>query len=361
MKVALRRRLGSFTLDIAFETGPGITALFGPSGAGKSATIGLIAGLMRPDEGRIELDGEVLVDTATGRFLPKHRRRIGVVFQDALLFPHLNVRRNLLFGRWFAPRGSTGIPLEPVVEALGIGHLLTRAPLTLSGGERQRVGIGRALLANPRLLLLDEPLAALDRERKLEILPLIERVRDAFGVPMLYVSHAVDEVARLANSVVMLEAGRVCAVGAPSQVFGPGRPVAGEDRFARTSVVEATIAGYDAPYGLTEIGHPAGTIWLAGPGGEAGRKVRLVIRATDVTLATSRPRNTSVRTALTGTVSSVDRGDGPLATVEIALDGHGTLHAMATRRALDDLGLDAGDRVHALIKTVALDERAILR
>jgi molybdate transport system ATP-binding protein len=359
IEVALTQRLGAFALDVAFTAGAGITALFGPSGAGKSATIAAIAGLSRPDHARISLDGAALLDTEKRVFVPKHRRRIGLVFQDSHLFPHLSVRHNLLFGRWFSPRGARGIALAPVIAALGIGHLLGRRPATLSGGERQRVAIGRALLSSPRLLLLDEPLAALDRERRLEILPLIERVRDEFGVPMIYVSHAMEEVARLAADVLMIENGRIVDQGTPSAVFGPQAASAGEDRFASASVLNATVAGEDIAYGLTELGHPAGRIWLAERGGAPGRAVRVVVHATDVTLALARPQQMSVRTALSGTIATITAGDGPLASIAITLDGGDRLAALATRKAVAELGLKEGDAVFALIKTVALDERMI--
>jgi molybdate transport system ATP-binding protein len=356
--VDVDHRHGAFELSAAFEGAPGITALFGPSGSGKSTLIGLIAGLSRPERGRIVLDGRVLVDTAAGVFVPKHRRRVGVVFQDALLFPHLSVRSNLLFGRWFAAGGERRIDFDAVVGTLGIGHLLGRKPATLSGGERQRVAIGRALMASPRLLLMDEPLASLDLERRIEVLPLIERLRDEFAVPIVYVSHAVEEVARLASTVVVMEAGRVSAVGSPSDVLRPVRSLTG-NRFAIASVLAGTLGAYDPDYGLTPVRHPAGTIWLTGRIGTEARDVRVVVRGTDVALATSLPRNVTIRTALSGVIGRVDRADGPLAAVEVLLDGGDRLTAVVTRKAVDDLGLDDGDRVHALVKTVAMDERPI--
>ncbi|HEV7440781.1 MAG TPA: molybdenum ABC transporter ATP-binding protein, partial [Methylobacterium sp.] len=201
MTVALARRLGAFSLDVAFTAGPGLTALFGRSGSGKTSVISLMAGLGRPDRGRIAVGDEVLLDTARGIDVPVHRRRIATVFQEARLLPHLSVRRNLGYGRFFARRRpGPAVEVAAVVEMLGIGHLLERRPAGLSGGERQRVAIGRALLAKPRLLLMDEPLAALDEARKAEILPYIERLRDEAGVPIVYVSHAVAEVARLAGT-----------------------------------------------------------------------------------------------------------------------------------------------------------------
>lgn len=351
--------LGDFDLDIAFENDDGITALFGRSGSGKSTTINLIAGLARPDRGRIVLDARILVDTAIGVYVPSYRRRAGLVFQDSQLFPHLSVRQNLLFGRWFVPTAERTIAFEPVVETLNIGALLARKPARLSGGEKQRVALGRALLASPKILLMDEPLASLDQERKLEILPLIERLRDEFRIPIVYVSHSVEEVGRLASRVVVLDAGRVVAVGGVEEVLGAGLSAAGISRFARSSVIAGKLTGIDEAYGLTEIAHPAGTIWLVGRAGPIGGEARVVIKSTDITLAKTRVEGMSVRTTLSGKVVGLDSDDGPIAGVSIALDGHGRLYALATRKAIDELGLACGDRVFALVKTVALDERAV--
>src|SRR6201987_1414872 len=219
LEVDIEHRLSAFKLDIHFRSGRGLTALFGRSGAGKTSVINAIAGLIRPERGRIVVDGSVLVDTEHGVRVPIHRRRVGYVFQEGRLFPHLTVRQNLLFGRWFRPPQERKIELETVLDLLGIGHLLQRRPGALSGGEKQRVAIGRALLASPRLLLMDEPLAALDEERKAEILPFIERLRDEADVPIIYVSHSLAEVSRLANSIVVLRSGRVAAVGDPAEVL----------------------------------------------------------------------------------------------------------------------------------------------
>jgi molybdate transport system ATP-binding protein len=363
ISVDVALKLGNFDLNVAFENDAGITALFGRSGSGKSTTINLMAGLVRPDRGRIVLDGRTLVDTDAGLYVPKYRRRVGFVFQDSQLFPHLSVRQNLLFGRWFAPHAERSIALEPVVETLGISRLLARKPALLSGGEKQRVALGRALLASPKILLMDEPLASLDQERRLEILPLIERLRDEFRVPIVYVSHSVEEVGRLASLVVMLESGRVVAIGRVEDVLGPGLSAAGISRFARSSVITGRLAGIDEAYGLTEIAHPAGTIWLVGRAGPVGREARVVIKSTDITIAKTiaktGPEAMSVRTTLSGRVTDIDRDDGPIAGVSIALDSEGRLYALATRKAVDELGLAAGERVFALIKTVALDERAV--
>ncbi|MGB6699678.1 MAG: ATP-binding cassette domain-containing protein, partial [Methylocella sp.] len=264
----------------------------------------------------------------------------------------------LRFGRWFAPRGERAVDFDTVVETLAIGKLLSRHPARLSGGERQRVAIGRALLCGPKLLLFDEPLAALDMERKLEILPLIERLRDEFAVPIVYVSHAIEEVARLANKIVVLDAGRVRAIGGPGEVFGALGGGSAWSRFDRISVLIMKVCGENAAYGLTELNHPAGTVWLAGPAGPLGGQVRIIVKATDVVLAARPPHDLSVRSSLRGRIGSIET-NGPLAAVEIVLEGEGRLYAVTTRHALDELGLDRGARLFALIKTSALDERQV--
>jgi molybdate transport system ATP-binding protein len=219
LSVACAVRFGTFTLDVDFTADAGITVLLGHSGAGKTTVLNLVAGLHRPDRGRIEANGDVLVDTESGKFVPPHRRRVGVVFQDAQLFPHLTVDQNLSFGRWFARGRPESVPRDQVVACLGLQDLLSRRPSRLSGGEKQRVSLGRALLSSPRLLLMDEPLAGLDEARREEILPLIERVRDEFAVPILYVTHAREEARRLAGKVLVLERGRVTACGPPAAIL----------------------------------------------------------------------------------------------------------------------------------------------
>jgi len=213
LAVDVEKRLGEVLIDVKFETAGGATALFGPSGAGKTSIVNMIAGLVRPDRGRIMLDDEVLFDSAARIDLPPHRRRLGYVFQEGRLFPHLSVQQNLDYGRWIGGLAPDAAEHARIVELLDIGALLKRRPGHLSGGERQRVAIGRALLTKPRLLLLDEPLASLDRARKLEILPYLARLRDEAKVPMIYVSHQAGEILRLASQVVRIEDGRVLAVG----------------------------------------------------------------------------------------------------------------------------------------------------
>lgn len=349
----------SFTLDAAFASNARLTALFGASGSGKSTVLNMIAGLQKPARGRIAIDGMTLLDTEKRISLPPHRRRVGFVFQDAHLLPHLSVRSNLGYGRFFTPQTERRIAFEPVIEALGIGHLLDRWPGTLSGGERQRVAIGRALIASPRILLMDEPLAALDAERRLEVLPLIERVRDAFAIPIVYVSHSADEVARLAGHVVRLADGRVAAEGPPAEVLAPATLAHGAARFDALSMLTARVTRRDAGFGITELAHPAGQIVLPWDAGEIGTSVRVAVRATNVTLAKERPDNISVRSAVSGTVTGIAMGEGPFALVTIALQGGDTLFAYATRLAVEELGLGAGGAVVALVKTVAIDERGV--
>ena len=299
ISVDISTRLDNFALDVAFDSDARVVALFGASGAGKSMTIAAIAGLGDPSRGRIALDGRVLLDTAHRISVPRHRRRVGLVFQDAQLFPHLSVRQNLGYGRWFAPKGERGVAFDQVVATLGISHLLARRPMTLSGGERQRVAIGRALLATPRVLLMDEPLASLDEPRKREIMPLIARVAEEFETPIVYVSHSVDEVARLASDVVVLDRGKVVAQGAPEDVFAAMKLASGDARLPRLSLLSGTVAERDEAYGLTRLAHPAGAIWITGLL-EAGCEARVAIRATDVALSLVRPTQLSVRTVLEG-------------------------------------------------------------
>ena len=213
LSVDVEKRLGEFSIAARFETAGGATALFGPSGAGKTSVINMIAGLVRPDRGRIVLDDVVLFDSAAHIDVPAHRRRIGTVFQEGRLFPHLTVAQNLDYGRWMSRVPADPAERERIVSLLDIGALLARRPGRLSGGERQRVAFGRALLMKPRLLLLDEPLASLDRARKLEILPYLARLRDEAHVPMIYVSHQAGEILKLCSQVIRIEDGRVAAAG----------------------------------------------------------------------------------------------------------------------------------------------------
>lgn len=349
LSVRLHHVRPGFTLDVAFEAPPGVTVLFGPSGSGKTSVINAVAGLERPGAGRIAVAGRVLLDTAGRVFVPPHRRRIGYVFQEGRLFPHLSVRQNLLYGRWFAPRAARTESLTRVVEMLGIGALLDRRPAALSGGEKQRVAIGRALLSGPALILADEPLAALDDARKAEILPYFERLRDEVAVPILYVSHSTAEVARLATCVIALRDGRVVAAGPPAQVLGD---VAAVGARGAASLIGAVVVAHH-PDGLSELATPAGTLWLPGVAAMPGARLRLRIAASDVILSRARPEGLSALNILSGTVAEVRPGTGPGALVTLDLGGD-RLTARITRRSVAALGLEPGQSCHAIVKSVAL-------
>jgi molybdate transport system ATP-binding protein len=356
LSLRVQHRFEGFELDVDVQAPPGVTVLFGPSGSGKTTLINAVAGLLRPDRGRILAGDWVLLDTETRRFLPTHKRRIGYIFQEGRLFPHLSVRQNLLYGRWFAPRDARPDSLDRVVEMLGIGPLLSRRPGALSGGEKQRVAIGRALLAAPRLILADEPLAALDEARKAEILPYFERLRDEVAVPILYVSHSSAEVARLATTVIALRAGRVVAAGSPAQVLGDAAAMGPRGLEA---VLMAEIVAQHADC-MTELRHAAGTIWLpqlpAGP----GTRIALRIGASDVILSRARPEGLSAQNILAGQVTRIVPGAGPGVVVHVAVGG-GEILARITRRAAGQLGLAPGVAVHAILKSmsVARDHLAV--
>ncbi len=354
LSVAVRHRLGSFALDVAFEAPAGVTALFGRSGSGKTTVVGAIAGLLHPRHGRVALGGVPLLDTERGLSVPRHRRRIGTVFQEGRLFPHLSVRQNLLFGRWFAPRGEAGADVDAVVEMLGLGPLLARRPARLSGGEKQRVAIGRALLSRPRLLLMDEPLSALDESRKAEILPYIERLRDEAAVPIVYVSHSVAEVARLADTLVVLDDGRVTAAGPAAEILGrlDVVPLAGSREAG--AVLEARVAAQDERFGLTTLSTPAGALRVPCVDLPIGTALRIQIPARDVLLSRAAPIGTSALNVLPAVVAEVPEAAG--ATVDLRLDCGGVaLVARITRLSLGEMGLAPGVPVFAVVKSVALD------
>ena len=354
------RRLGSFALQARLASEGKLTAFFGPSGSGKTSLLNIIAGIVRPDKGSIVLNGRTLVDTGQGIFVPKHRRRFGYVFQEARLFPHLTVRQNLLYGQWFTPRKERTIGVEQVLDLLNIRHLLERRPGALSGGEKQRVAIGRALLTSPHLLLMDEPLASLDESLKEEILPFIERLRDEAQVPIVYVSHSLSEVARLATTVVLIKDGHVVAVGPPTEVLGRRDLQAAEAMAETGALIEATVAGHNRAFGLTSIRCKAGTLYAPQLSLPIGAPIRLRIRARDVMIATSRPDTLSALNVLPGRVTGVERiGDG---LAEITLDCSGIrVAARLTLKSIDNLSLAPGRDLYAVIKAVSLDRDALTR
>ncbi len=352
LDVEISRRAGAFALDVAFAAPAGVTAVVGRSGAGKSTLVAAVAGLARPDEGHIDLDGTVLFDSGAGVNLPVRKRRIGVVFQESRLFPHLSVRSNLLFGRR-RRRDATAPAFDQVVETLGVGHLLARRPRSLSGGERQRVAIGRALLSGPRALLFDEPLAALDAERKAEILPFLEALIQEVSLPVLYVTHALEEARRLARGLIVLEGGRIVAAGAIEETIAAAGLASAGDRLLDGVTVEATIAERDERYGLTGLALGGHRVWVPGLIGAPGDPARLRFLARDVAIALDPPKRSSVRNVLSGVVRGVKRGDGPYASVSVDVGG-AVLRAEITRRAAAELDLAPGRVVYALVKSVAV-------
>ncbi len=357
IEVDIRRQLGDFTLRAEFTSPPGgITALFGRSGVGKTALINLLAGLDRPDEGRIAVDGAVLFDSARGIDLPPAARRLGYVFQEGRLFPHMNVRRNLAYGM----KGRRdGAEFTRIVELLELGPLLKRGIRALSGGERSRVAIGRALLASPRLLLMDEPLASLDQSLKREILPFIERLRDELAIPIVYVSHAMEEIVRLADTLVLMTDGTVAAVGPVEEILSrlDLRPLTG--RYEAGAVLPVVVEGHDVDNAITRLGFNGLTLLVPYADIPLGEELRIRIRARDVSLALSAPRDISILNVFPGRVVEIgDRKDGQM---DVIVDVGARIWARVTRLAVDRLALRPGSQVHALIKAVAIDRQSMGR
>lgn len=356
LEISVRHAFAGFTLDVDFKAPLGVTVLFGRSGSGKTTIVNAVAGLLTPDEGRISAGESTLLDTKAGFRLKPHHRRLGYIFQEGRLFPHLTVKQNLAYGAWFAPKHAPREDMSRVVEMLGIGPLLDRRPGALSGGEKQRVAIGRALLSAPRLILADEPLAALDEERKSEILPYFERLRDEVNVPILYVSHSASEVARLATTVVALRHGRVAAMGAPGEVLSDASATGAR---GAASVLTARVTRHHAD-GLSELAAAAGTLWLPWVEAPVGAPIRVRIAAQDVILSHARPEGLSALNILKGRVCEVHPGHGPGAIVTLDLGGD-RLSARITRRSAEAMGLATGQTCHAIIKSVAVSPEDVGR
>jgi molybdate transport system ATP-binding protein len=353
LAISVKHHLGSFTLEAAFESKGRLTAIFGASGSGKTSLVNVIAGLVKPEHGRVAVDGKLLLDTGAGLFIPASKRRIGYVFQDARLFPHLTVEANLAYGAWFTPQAERYASRQQVLSLLGIGHLLNRRPRDLSGGEKQRVAIGRALLASPRLLLMDEPLAALDQARKAEIIPYLERLRDEIRIPIVYVSHALAEVTRLADDIAVLENGRLAAFGPVADIAQRLDLVPPEDRDEGGAVLTMAVIAYDEASGLTRLAAPAGDIYVPGHLGPPGTGARVRIRARDVMLACEEPRKISALNILRGTVTGLDGADP--ASVNVKLDcGGSIIMARITRHSASLLGLAPGTSAYAVVKAVSV-------
>lgn len=354
LSVAVEHDLGGFHLDARFSCDGGVTALFGRSGAGKTTLVNAIAGLLRPRSGHIELDGETLFDSARGVHVPARRRHFGYVFQEGRLFPHLTVRQNLTFSWIFRSGREAPGGLEHIVELLGLRDVLHRRPGALSGGERQRVALGRALLAGPRALLLDEPLASLDAPRKEEVLRYLELMRDEIKVPVIYVSHAVEEVVRLADTVVLMSAGMVVAAGGVEDVMGRPDLRAGAGAFEGGAVIDARVIGQDLQYELATLGFDGGTLAVTNLDALVGEHVRVRIRARDVSIALEAPRRISIQNVLPGRITAVGEPRNGIVDVSITA-GTAQLRSRITARAAEQLALRPGLDVYALIKAVSLD------
>ena len=354
LKGSFSARLGGFSLEGAFDgPGNGITALFGHSGSGKTTLLRCIAGLEKA-EGRLEVNGEVWQDQDV--FVPVHRRALGYVFQEASLFPHLSVRRNLEFGWKRTAQSERRVAFEQAVELLGVEPLLPRNPAGLSGGERQRVAIARSLLTSPRLLLMDEPLSALDERSKQEILPYLERLHSDLALPVVYVSHSLSEVARLADYMVWMEQGRVSAQGPLAEVLSRFDLEAAEAEEAGV-VIDAVVAVHDEKYHLTGIESPWGRLWVKKMDAAVGQRARVRLPARDISLSLLPERASSILNVWSAQVVSIgDAGPGQvLVRMRQPEDERAPpIIARITRRSADVLGLTAGKRVYARIKSVAL-------
>ena len=357
IEATLRLQRPGFTLDVVLAfPARGVTALVGPSGCGKTTVLRALAGLERAS-GRVAVGGEIWQDDATRRFVPTHQRPLGYVIQEAALFPHLDVRGNLDYGRKRSALESNRIALDGVVELLGIGHLQARRTATLSGGERQRVAIARALGTGPRLLLMDEPLAALDAERKAEILPYLERLHRELALPVVYVTHAMDEVARLADHLVLMRDGRVEAAGPLVELMART-----DLRLSRQDdagvVLEAQVVEHDPAHGMTRIGFNGTTLWVGEANAPPGARVRARVLARDVSVTRQRPGETSILNVLPVVLQSIQR-ERATALLQLRVEGGEaalawTLLARITSKSVDALELKPGDALQAQIKGVAL-------
>lgn len=353
--IAARFRIdwSGFTLDVDINLpGRGVTVLFGRSGSGKTTLLRCLAGLERPRCGRLVFKGEVWQDDST--WLPTHKRPLGYVFQEPSLFSHLSVLGNLRYGLT-RTKGERRVAMDHAIELLGIGHLLGRKPDRLSGGERQRVGIARALAVSPHLLLMDEPLAALDHERKQEILPYLERLHDELDIPVLYVSHSPDEVARLADQLVVMQGGRVVAHGPLSETLARlDLPIRFGDEVG--VVLDAIVGEIDRAWHLARLDFAGGSLWTRDRGVSAGCRVRVRVLARDVSLALHQQEHTSILNLLPGRVDAIADDEHPgLALVRVQV-GQSALVARLTKRSAVALGVALGEDVWVQVKSVALME-----
>jgi len=356
IRAEFRNTLGKFTLEAIFKAPPtGITMLFGPSGCGKTTVLRCIAGLIHVQDGLCDIAGEIWQDR-NGAFVPTHKRALGYVFQEASLFPHLSVRKNLLFGAPAQKHDGPTIDFDEVIDLLGVRALLDRSPRNLSGGERQRVGIGRALLTQPKVLLMDEPLSALDRRTKDEILPFIEKLRDHFALPIFYVTHDMAEVERLGDQMVLMDKGRVIGVGPLEELQSdPSLPLLA----ARDAAVsfDGIVRKSDEAYGLLTLEVRGGLLTAPAPATPLGERRRIRVIGSDVSLTREAPGPSSILNVLPARIVSMKPLDTNEAAVVVALGSDGTgvrLLSRMMRKSWGDLGLAEGMNVYAQVKAVAL-------
>jgi molybdate transport system ATP-binding protein len=358
LEVDIERRLGDFQLEANFVSDAPITALFGRSGAGKTSSVNMIAGLLSPTRGRIAINDRVLFDHKQGINVPPRKRRIGYIFQEGRLFPHFTVRQNLLYGRWFTKAAKRYVNTDQILDLLDLKILLNRRPDTLSGGEKQRVAIGRALLTSPQLLLMDEPLVFLDAARRSDILSYIERLSHETSVPIVYVSHSIEEVARLAHTLVVISGGRIAAAGPLTDVMSrlDLQPLTG--RYEAGSVIEARVASHDAEFELTCLTFAGGELRVPELQVPVGAIIRAHIRARDVSISIQSPAGLSIQNVLRGVIVEIRRETGPFAEVSIKVGEHSVL-ARVTNRSVHNLELVPDREVFALIKSIALDRHSL--
>lgn len=357
LRVDVKKKQGRFDINAAFSVeSAGVTALFGVSGAGKTSIINMVAGLSRPDSGEIVVNGLTAFDSDKGIDVPPERRRFGYVFQDARIFPHLSVRSNLTYGMHLVPKASRTIAFDEVVDLLGISELLTRRIANLSGGEKQRVAIGRALLTSPRLLLMDEPLASLDAARKAEVLPFVERLPRQLSIPILYVSHSVNEILNLADTLVLMEAGQVRSVGPVEEVANQMEFQRFAERDESGSILGTVIDRQDPAEGITYLRLGENVLKAPMIDAPVGMKIRVHIDSRDVGLALTAPEGTSIQNIFPATVKHIEEQHGPL--VDVRLDIGTPITARITRKARLDLQLREGQRLFAMVKSVAISRGA---
>ena len=354
MSIEVRFRISrsdAFTLDVDLRLPDrGVTAIFGPSGCGKTTLLRAIAGLEKPEVARFAIAGDIWQDEKTT--LPAHKRPIGYVFQEASLFPHLNARANIEFGMKRIPHGQRRFSIDDAVSLLGLDNLLDRKPAQLSGGERQRVAIARALAVSPRLLLMDEPLAALDLARKQEIMPYLETLARQLDIPILYVSHATGEVARLADQMVLLEKGRERATGSTSDIFTRlDLPLAHSDKAA--ALIDATVREHDDEFALTLLDFSGGRFAISKKDLPIGHRARLRVVARDVSITLARQQDTSILNIFPATVTDISEENASQVLVRLQV-GETTLLSRITRKSAAALQLAPGRKVYAQVKTVAL-------